>query len=211
MPTPMNTMTLLLTAADPPIARTPGGSRRADAALMDAFLRKDPDAGRRLYDRFAPRIYGVGLFLLRNRSDAQDLVQDTFVRLWRTSATFDPDRGSLETWILMHARSIAIDLLRRRSLESRHLAANGAASEASDEPGPERYAEVADLVRRATVAMADLPVAQRSVLELTYFGERSTKEVADLLRIPRGTVKSRRSAGMARLQRAFQGDDDDAA
>jgi RNA polymerase sigma-70 factor (ECF subfamily) len=179
-----------------------------DAALMSAFLHKEPDATRRLYDRFASRIFGLGLVLFRNRTDAEDLVQDTFLKIWRTGSAFDPVRGPLEAWILLSARSLAIDLLRHRSVAARKLSAQPKVSEASDEAGPEWHAEVGDLVRRATEAMASLPQRQRSVLELTYLGQRSTKEVAELMGIPRGTVKSRAHAGIAVLQKAFQGDDD---
>jgi RNA polymerase sigma-70 factor, ECF subfamily len=179
-----------------------------DAALMTAFARKEPAAARQLYDRYASRIYGLGLFLLRNNTDAEDLVQDTFLKIWRTGSAFDPVRGSLDAWILMSARGLAIDLLRHRSVEVRRLSAQPKVSEASDEAGPEWHAEMDDLFRRASEAMAHLPKRQRSVLELTYLGQRSTKEVAELLGIPRGTVKSRAHNGIAVLQKAFQGYDD---
>jgi RNA polymerase sigma-70 factor (ECF subfamily) len=179
-----------------------------DVALMAAFLRKEPDATRRLYDRLASRIYGLGLLLLRNTTDAEDLVQETFLKIWRRGSAFDPARGPLDAWILLNARSLAIDLLRRRSVEARKLFSQQRASEASDEAGPERRAEVVDLFRRASEAMTHLPQRQRSVLELRYLGERSTKEVAELLGIPPGTVKSRAYAGMAILQKAFPVDDD---
>jgi RNA polymerase sigma-70 factor (ECF subfamily) len=179
-----------------------------DAGVMAAFLQKDPDAARRLYDRFASRIYGLGLFFFRNGTDAEDLVQDTFLRIWRTGSAFDPARGSLDTWILLSARSLAIDLLRRRTAEARKLFSQPRVSEASDEVGPEQQAEVGDLVRRASEAMAHLPQRQRSVLELTYLRQRSTREAAQLLGIPQGTVKSRASAGIAVIRKAFPGDDD---
>ena len=180
----------------------------ADAALMGAFLHQGPDAARQLYDRLASRIYGLGLVLLRNRTDAEDLVQDTFLKIWRTGSAFDPARGSLDAWILLNARSLAIDLLRRRTLEARRLASQPKVSEASIEDGPERHAEVRDLYRRASEAMAHLPQRQRSVLALTYLGQRSTREAAGLLGIPHGTVKSRAAAGIASLQKVFPGDDD---
>jgi len=179
-----------------------------DAALMTAFARKEPDAARQLYDRYASRIYGLGLFLLRNNTDAEDLVQDTFVKIWRMGSDFDPVRGSHDGWILLSARSLAIDLLRHRSVEARKLSSQSKVSAASDETGPEWHAEVGDLFQRATEAMADLPEGQRSVLELTYLGQRSTKEAAELLGIPRGTVKSRAHAGIAGIRKAFPGDDD---
>jgi len=182
-----------------------------DATLIAAFLQKEPEAAGQLYDRIASRIYGLGLSLLRNKTDAEDLVQDTFLKVWRTGARFDPERASLDTWMLLVARGLAIDLLRRRSLEARKLALEPKASEASEEPGPERRAEVSDLFRRASQAMTRLPERQRSVLELTYLAQRSTNEVAKIMGIPRGTVKSRAHAGMAVLQDAFRDGSDDAA
>ncbi len=182
-----------------------------DATLIEAFLRREPVAAGQLYDRFSSRIFGMGMTLFRNRTDAEDLVQDTFLKVWRTGSAFDPARGSLDTWMLLVARSLAIDLIRRRSLEARKLASQPKVSEASDEPGPEQRAEVTDLFERASHAMARLPQRQRSVLELTYLAQRSTKEVAELMQIPRGTVKSRAHAGMAVLQDAFRDGGDDAA
>jgi DNA-directed RNA polymerase specialized sigma24 family protein len=91
--------------------------READASLMVALLRKEPAAAEELYARYASRIYGLGLVLLRNKADAEDLVQDTFLKVWRTGSRFDSGRGSLDVWILLIARSLAIDLLRRRNLE----------------------------------------------------------------------------------------------
>jgi RNA polymerase sigma-70 factor (ECF subfamily) len=182
-----------------------------DATLMTAFLRKEPEAAGQLYDRFASRIFGLGLSLLRNKTDAEDLVQDTFLKVWRTGSAFDPVRGSLDTWMLLVARSIAIDLLRRRSVEARKVSAQSKASEASDDGGPEWHAEVSDLFRRASQAMARLPQPQRAVLELTYLGQRSTKEAAELMGIPQGTVKSRAHAGIAALQGAFREGGHDAA
>jgi RNA polymerase sigma-70 factor (ECF subfamily) len=180
----------------------------ADPALMAAFVRQEDDAARQLYDRFASRIYGLGLVLLRSKSDAEDLVQDTFLKVWRTGSAFDPVRGSLDVWILLNARGIAIDLLRRRTLEGRKLSSLPRLSEASDEAGPERQAEVRDLFRRANDAMGRLPSGQRSALELTYLGQRSTREIAEMQGIPRGTVKSRVHAAVASLQKAFPEDDD---
>jgi RNA polymerase sigma-70 factor, ECF subfamily len=182
-----------------------------DETLIEAFLRREPEAAGELYDRFSSRIFGMGMTMFRNRTDAEDLVQDTFLKVWRTGTAFDPVRGSLDTWVLLVARSLAIDLIRRRSLEARKLASQPKVSEASDEPGPEQRAEVTDLFERASHAMARLPQRQRSVLELTYLAQRSTKEVAELMGIPRGTVKSRVHAGMAVLQDALRDGGNDAA
>ena len=191
----------------PPVAT----ARDADAALMAAFMLQQSDAARTLYDRMASRIYGLGLSLLHNKTDAEDLIQDTFLKIWRTGSAFDPRRGSLDTWILLNARSIAIDVLRRRATEARKLVTlHPRPSETSEDPGPEALAETRDLFRRASDAMRELPHGQRSAVALTHLAGRTTKEVAELEGIPRGTVKSRVHAAMVSLQRAFP-DDDDAA
>src|SRR5512141_1287396 len=93
----------------------------SDHALMTAFVARDERAAAVLYDRFASRVYGLGIVMLGNPHAAQDLVQDTFVKLWRTAARFDPERGRLETWVLLTARSLAVAVLRRRVLETRTL------------------------------------------------------------------------------------------
>ncbi len=177
--------------------------RDADASLMVALLRKEPAAADALYTRYASRIYGLGLVLLRNKTDAEDLVQDTFLKVWRTRSRFDASRGSLDVWILLIARSLAIDLLRRRNLETRNLSSEPSHSEVSVEPGPERYAEHRDITQRARKAMDRLPSGQRSAIKLAYLGERSSTQVAELEGIPLGTVKSRIRLGIATLRKTL--------
>jgi len=200
-------MTALIEATERPAAPV-NGPEPDDAALMAAFLRSSPEAARALYDRSASRIYGLGLALLRNKADAEDLVQDTFLKMWRFGSRFDPERGSLDTWILLIARSLAIDLLRRRTVEARKVSSLRPVSEAADEPGPEWHAETRELSRRAIDAMGHLPARQRTALALTYLGQRSTREVAELQGVPQGTVKSRVRAAITSLRDTFPHDDD---
>ena len=117
-----------------------------DADLMASFLGKDRAAAGTLYERYAARVYGLGLYLFHNRTDAEDLVQDTFLKMWRRGSAFDPERGSLDGWVMLLARSIAIDLLRRRSLEGRKLSSEPILSAESSEHGPEWLAELSDLI-----------------------------------------------------------------
>src|SRR5205085_6810592 len=85
-----------------------------DAPIMRAFAHGEAGAAEELYDRYAPRIYGLGMVMLGNDASAQDLVQDTFVKLLRNADRYDPARGKLDTWVLLVARSLAIDGIRRR-------------------------------------------------------------------------------------------------
>jgi RNA polymerase sigma-70 factor (ECF subfamily) len=182
----------------------------SDQALMAAFVERDEGAAGVLYDRFSSRVFGLGIVMLGNDQSAQDLVQDTFVKLWRTAARFDPERGRLETWILLTARSLAIDLLRRRVLESRSLQELGPPPVRDPSPGPDDLAATADLAGRARRAMTKLSNEQRSALELAYFGGRTTAEVAALEGIPQGTAKTRIHAALLKLraEMAKEADDD---
>ncbi len=171
---------------------------------MRAFARRDPRAAEALYDRFASRIYGLGVVMLGSDAAAQDLVQDTFVKLWRSADRFEPSRGRLDTWVLLVARSLAIDALRRRVLEARSLEALGPPAEASGHPGPEDAAEVADLADRARRAMESLSPEQRAALELAYFGGKTSAEVAELEGIPLGTAKTRIRSALLRLREALE-------
>src|SRR5437870_4447525 len=142
---------------------------RTDTELVAAFLRRDESAAEELYARFAPRVFGLGIVMLGNPSQAEDLVQDTFVKVWRKADTYDRSRGSLDTWVLLVARSLAIDLIRRRVLETRTMATQQEPSEISPAAGPEELAETRDLAGRARQAMNALTPGQRAALELAYF------------------------------------------
>ena len=177
---------------------------RADADLIEAFLRKDPGAAEELYRRFAPRIFGLGVVLLGNTAQAEDLVQDTFVKVWRKADSYQANRGSLDTWILLIARSLAIDLLRRRVLDAR-VTAEEEKVRVTVEPGPEERAETRDLVDRARRAMGGLSPGQRAALELAYFGGRTSTEVAEMEGIPVGTAKTRIRTALVKLRDALEG------
>jgi RNA polymerase sigma-70 factor, ECF subfamily len=151
---------------------------------MAALLQKEPEPAETLYARYASRIYGLGLVLLKNEADAEDLTQDTFLKIWRTGSAFDAQRGSLDVWILLTARSLAIDLLRRRALEARKQSSEPSRFEASDEPGPEWHAEQRDLIQRARMAIDRLPPRQRLAVVLAYLGQRSSTEVAEIQGVP---------------------------
>jgi RNA polymerase sigma-70 factor, ECF subfamily len=171
--------------------------------LMRAFVRKDPRAAQEMYGRFAPRVFGLGLVMLGNPTHAEDLVQDTFVKVWRTASSYDAARGSLDTWVLLIARSLAIDLIRRRVLETRTLATQED-PESMVEPGPEGQVEAHDLVERARMAMGSLTAGQRAALELAYFQGKTSAEVAELEGIPVGTAKTRIRSALAKLREALE-------
>ena len=171
---------------------------------MRAFARRDQGAAEELFDRFASRVYGLGIVMLGSDAMAQDLVQDTFVKLWRSAERFDARRGRLETWVLLVARSLAIDALRRRVLDVRSMERIGVERETSSEAGPDEIAETEDLAERARTAMASLSDGQRAALELAYFGGKTSAEVAELEGIPVGTAKTRIRTALLKLREALE-------
>jgi RNA polymerase sigma factor (sigma-70 family) len=175
----------------------------ADQHLMRSFAARDPGAADTLYGRFAGRIYGLGLVMLGSDAAAQDLVQDTFVKLWRNAERYDRSRGKLETWVLLMARSLAIDAIRRRVLEVRTLEHVDRPLEADQTPGPDDLAVTRDLTERARRAMSSLPPEQRAALELAYLGGKTSTEISDLEGIPVGTAKTRVRAALLRLRESM--------
>ena len=145
------------------------------------------DAGpplRTLYRRYERRLYGFGLRLLGDRGLAEELVQETFVRLWRSSPRFDPGRGTVRALLFTIARRVAVDLRRRPS--SRAFAAEVEDAEAFD-------ARADDVLLSVTVrdAMMSLSPAHREVLELIYDEDLRLADIATRLGLPLGTVKTR--------------------
>ena len=132
----------------------------------------------------------------------------TFMKIWRTAERYDSTRGKLETWVLLVARSLAIDSLRRRVLESRSLELAGPPPEADASPGPDELAETADMAGRARRAMQRLSGEQRAALELAYFGGKTSAEVAELEGIPLGTAKTRIRTALLRLREAMSEEGD---
>lgn len=178
---------------------------RSDADLLAAMARGDSDALGDLYDRYSGLLLATAIRILGGRREAEDLVHDVLMEVWHRCADYDPDRGSVRTWILIRLRSRALDRCRRagrmrvETLEDRTLDDFGPAT--GDDPG-----QGLDHARvRRT--LAELPPAQRQVLELAYFEGLSASEIAEHLAIPIGTVKSRTAAGLAKLRAAIHGDD----
>jgi RNA polymerase sigma-70 factor (ECF subfamily) len=144
------------------------------------------------------------MVMLSNAAQAEDLVQDTFVKVWRNAGSYEPARGSLDTWVLLIARSLAIDTIRRRVLEARVLSAQDDPGDVSSEPDPEAMAETRDMADRARQAMSSLSAGQRAALELAYFGGKTSAEVAELEGIPIGTAKTRIRTALVKLREALE-------
>jgi RNA polymerase sigma-70 factor, ECF subfamily len=159
-----------------------------EAALVARLAAGDCDrALGELYDLYGPRLYSLGVHLLHDRGLAEELVQETFVRLWRSAGRYDRERSSVRTFVYTLARRAAVDLWRR---SSRAPAPTAHAADAEDFQGGAAFDE---LVLRLDVgeALDTLTPAHREVLELQYRSDLTQPQVAERLGIPLGTVKTR--------------------
>ena len=152
-----------------------------------------------LYDRYTPLLYPVVLRILRRPDDAEDALQETWIQVWKRSATYDPRRGTVAAWLLTVARTRALD--RYRSVASRNRAESQVDPEPPNLPsGPPESAARRQLGERVRAALAQLAPHQRQVLEIAYFEGLSQSEIADRLSAPLGTVKSWTRQALTRLR-----------
>ncbi len=168
--------------------------------LIQQVANQDRDAFSQLYDRFSTLVFTLAMRMLRVRSDAEDLLQEVFVQVWRQAQSYSAERGSPEAWIVNIARSRAIDKIRsiRRMEKSFVLTDDPARAESSD--NVESSAAESEARLTMSNALANLPEAQRKVLELAYFDGLTQTEIANRLAEPLGTVKTRMRTGIQRLR-----------
>jgi RNA polymerase sigma-70 factor, ECF subfamily len=181
------------------------------STLLSAIARGNLEAFEELYDRHAGTLYALLLRILSNAEDAQEVLQETFVKAWGNAHLFDSSRGSEVAWLISIARSRGIDRLRSRRVRSERE--NDAGREISIRSSFVEKTTGADQAiasqQRAAVrgALSDLPEAQRIALELAYFEGLSQSEIAERLGEPLGTIKTRMQLGMKKLRdrlRAFR-------
>lgn len=170
------------------------------AYLIQQIATQDRDAFSQFYDRYSSLVYSLALRMLRAQSDAEDLLQEVFMQVWRQAANYSRDRGTPEAWLINIARSRAIDKLRsiRRMEKSFVLTDDPARAESGD--NVELSASASESRLTMNSALASLPDAQRRVLELAYFDGLSQSEIADKLKEPLGTVKTRMRSAIQRLR-----------
>ena len=175
--------------------------------LPDEDLARGVAAGDRaaflaLYDRFAGRVYGLCLRMLREPAAAEEVSQETFLKVWARAGQFDPRRGALLSWILVIARRTALDRLRWEARRPTPLDSPGAGDPLLHIPDPLSQSDEARW-GSLRLALHDLPDEQRTAVELAYYQAMSHREIAEYLSIPLGTVKTRIRLGMDRLRRIW--------
>ena len=155
-----------------------------------------------LYDRYSRTVFGVGLKMLGDRSLAEELVQDVFLKMWRSASTFDPSRGSFSTWLYRVTRSTAIDLCRKRAHKV-HPVPEGESYLATirdSSAGPQEVVDESWLSWQVSRVLETLGAPHLEVIELAYFGGLSQREVSERTGVPLGTVKSRTARALNRLR-----------
>src|SRR5215204_707457 len=147
----------------------------------------------KLYDRYSRTVFGVGLKILGDRSLAEELVQEVFLKVWRSSGTFDPSRSSFSNWLYRVTRSVALDLYRKRAHRVRpgpegdsHIATARDSS-----AGPQEVVDESWLSWRVSRALEMLDAPRREVIDLAYFGGLTQREISERTGVPLGTVKTR--------------------
>src|SRR2546423_8338859 len=176
--------------------------RLADEELMVRVDEKDPAAFEVFYDRHGGAGYSLAHRIVGDRSGAEDVTQEAFLSIWRSSARYDPARGSVRSWTLGIVRNRAIDALRRASgpapkldLDDEVLLEGRAAAELTDSEVIRR-----DVAERVRGALGELPQEQSQVIALAYFGGFSHSEIASMLGAPLGTIKGRMRLGLAKTR-----------
>ena len=174
-------------------------AQTSDIELLHAIARSDEGALTALYDRYRLILFGLLVRILNSREEAEDVLQEVFLQVWRRAADFNEERGRPFTWLVTLTRSRAIDRL--RVLAARQRLSDSAAldvnTEASDAVADTLHAEQREIIAQA---LASLPAEQRRTLKLAYFEGLTQSEIAARLDSPLGTVKTRMRAGMMTLR-----------
>jgi RNA polymerase sigma-70 factor (ECF subfamily) len=174
----------------------------SDGELLALVAERDRAAFELLYHRYVRSIFGLALRRLRDRAQAEDAVQEAFSAVWRSAASYRPERGPAAPWLYAVARNAVVD--RQRS--DRGEPAADLPELVSGEPGPPERAEASYVSWRVQRALEDLPRRERDLVELAYWSGMSQSEIADYLNLPLGTVKTRTRSALARLADLLEGE-----
>jgi RNA polymerase sigma-70 factor (ECF subfamily) len=179
-----------------------------DRELIERVRRRDEEAFRSLFARYAPVAKALAQRVVRQAHLAEEIVQEAFLAVWRNPGGYDGERGSVRSWLMGTVHHRAVDLVRREEAHRRR--AEHAVVDVREEQADHADDVAVELDRsqeRALVrdALAGLPAEQRQVIELMYFSGLSQSQIAERTGLPLGTVKSRTLLGMRRLRVAFEG------
>lgn len=202
LPAPTTRRTPTLAAR--PASRAAAVATASHEELLVAAAGGDQAAFAALYDRASSAVLGVCVRVVRDRTMAEEVLQEVMVEAWRKAARFDPERGSALAWLTTLAHRRAVDRVRS---EQAHRDRHERAATTEHQPAFDVVAdEVATRAEHRLVreALDALTARQREAVELAYFGGRTYRDVAEVLQIPEGTAKSRLRDGLERLRRTLE-------
>lgn len=174
----------------------------AHRSLVARLSAGEREAMQLLYHEFSPVVHGISRRILEDPEDAYEVVQDTFVRVWRRADAYDPGRGEVVSWIALIARNLAIDRVRKGARRQRLQVA----LEREASPNQESQSAPSDDWERAetvTQYLRHLSTSQRQILELAFFSGYTHSQISTNLRIPLGTVKTHLRRGLTKLRQHF--------
>ena len=188
------------------VSKRPTDRQSALKVLLRRMEDGEQVAASALYDETCGVLYSLAVRIVTNSEDAEEVMHDVYCRAWRNANTYDESRGSVMSWLVLMTRSIAIDLVRSKRRTSCVLPLESA-TEARDsyERAPDAQASSNERAARIRSALATLPVEQRQAVELAFFTGLSHSELAEHLKVPLGTVKTRVRAGLSRLRGLLEG------
>jgi RNA polymerase sigma-70 factor, ECF subfamily len=199
-----------------PSMRRPSQSRRqhnaellslADEDLMEHVRGGDASAFEIIFDRHGDVAFSLAYRMCGRRGMAEDIVQESFLSLWRSGARYDRTRGSVRSWVLGVVHNRAIDLFRRDKVRTaKDVADEDALERLPSADSTEHEAERRDQATHVRTALSSLPEEQRKVIKLAYFGGFSHSQIAEMLGLPAGTVKGRMRLGLTKLRVSLQAD-----
>lgn len=181
----------------------------SDKALVAQVAQGSSAALEALYDRYAPTVLGISLKVIGDQSAAEDVLQETFWRVWRSAATYQSQRGPFTGWLFRIARNLAIDAYRRRNTRPRSITdVDDSDSKIDQMPDPtmdvQEQAQSVLKNRQVRNALASLPRVQRIVIEMAYFYGMTRQEIAEATEEALGTIHTRARLALQKLREELQ-------
>jgi RNA polymerase sigma-70 factor (ECF subfamily) len=180
----------------------------SDLELVERIRKRDEAALGTLYDRYGTLLFTVSLRIVGDRESAEEITQESFLKIWQRPDLFDDSRGGLRTWLVSITRNRSVDLLRSKQSPRRpETALENVEQQLST---PDTWEEVSRglTAQRVRAAVGELPPDQRRVVELAFFGGYRHTEIAQIAGIPEGTVKSRLRLALDKIRKAMAGEED---
>jgi RNA polymerase sigma-70 factor, ECF subfamily len=181
-------------------------TRYDDERLISLIVQSDEDALAQFYDRYNRLVFSLALAIINDRATAEEITLDVFMRIWQKAGTYRSDRAKVTTWLTHITRHHAIDVLRRRAVRLDQYAAqwDDALSHADgSQPDPQESAERSLRRKRVRAALAQLPADQKQAVILAYFGGYSHQQIAEALKQPLGTIKTRVRSALQKLRESL--------